>query len=50
MLETIQAAGERVLEGRLAAGFDIAAVDPDGRGAREPSPLGCGLVDNQDGA
>src|SRR5215211_870134 len=47
VLETVQAAGERVLGGWLAAGLDITIVYSDGRGTREPGLFGRQLVADQ---
>jgi len=45
----VQAAVDGDLGGRVGAGFDVAAVDPDGGGAREPDPFGGCLVGDQGG-
>jgi len=50
VLEAVEAAGERVLAGWLAAGLDVVAVDPHGRGAGEAGPFGRRLVGDQGGA
>ena len=44
VLEAVQAASEGDLGGRLAAGLDVVAVDPDRRGAGEAGTLGRCLV------
>jgi hypothetical protein len=49
VLVAVEAASDRELGGRFAAGLDVAAVDSDGRRAREPSLFGRCLVGDQDG-
>jgi hypothetical protein len=50
VLETVQAAGEGVLGGWLAAGLDITIVHSDGRGTRKLGLVGRRLVADQGGA